>query len=203
MPHNGDDISTEYSTIKELIEDTKMRNDRRPYFYVIKMPSCGGERIKIGKSSNIYARFKYYQEHYYAETVKIKRLRRFHNILTDRFTDKGKKLYALFETEAIYYLRDLHDKKIKSGRGELSEWFDSKYETKVLSEFDKFVKEFETKKYDKTKRRKNLRSQGIAKGPHTLSDDPNSGSESSEEEEQKRPVRTKKPIKKYNPSKGK
>ena len=193
MPDNGTEVE-EYSTIKQLVDDKKGTNDRRPYFYILKMPECGGYRIKIGKSSNIYSRFKYYNEHFHNSQVTIKALRVFNNVTVDRYTDKAMKLYALFEREAIYALREFNPEKTKTGLGALTEWFEPEYESRIMHKFDKFVEQFRTMKFDKTIKRKGLRS----KTNENLSE-----SESSEDEDTQvytRPVRTRNQVKKFNPN---
>lgn len=194
MPDNGTKV-TDYATIRDLVNDKKGEKDKRAYFYILKMPDCGGNRIKVGKSSNIYARFKYYQEHFHKSTVQIKELRVFNNILLDRYTDKAVKLYSLFEKEAIYALRDLNDERTKTGLGVLTEWFEPKFEFRLMKKFAKFVEEFRTMKFDKTIKRKGLRS----KNNENLSDEE---SENEETEVYNKPVRTRNTVKRYNPSKG-
>lgn len=199
MPNNGDAVR-DYGTIKQLVQDKKGQNDRKAYFYVLQMPECGGNRIKIGKSSNIYSRFKYYNEHFHNSQVLIHRLRVFNNSIVDRYTDKAMKLYALFEREAIYALRQFNKEKTKSGLGVLTEWFEPEYQNELLKHFDTFVDDFTNMKFDKTIKRKGLRS----KTNENLSE-----SESSQDEEEQiyitpsRPRRKTAIRKSYNPRTGK
>ena len=176
MPNKGSEVDN-YRTIKNLIDDKRGINDRRHYFYMIKMPDCGSYRIKLGKSSNIYARFKYYQEHFYGSQVQIKRLRVFPNTDVDRYGDNAMKLYSLFEKEAQHALRNFNKVKNMNGDGKLTEWFDSDVEGKLLKGFDKFVEEFQKMKFDKTNKKKGLRS----KNEGNISD-----SDSDEEEDTKK-----------------
>ena len=117
MPNSGNKVEG-FGTIRQLLGSKTggKARDRKHYFYIIQMPECGSHRIKIGKSSNIYARFKYYQEHFHGDDVLIKDLRWFPN--TEARFDSGKsqamKLYALYEREAGYWLRDFN--KIKKNR---------------------------------------------------------------------------------------
>ncbi len=191
MPNNGTEV-TDYATIKSLLDDKKGQNDKRPYFYIIKMPECGAYRLKIGKSTNIYARFKYYQEHFHRSSIQIKRLRRFPDITTDRYGDNAQKLYALFETEAQHALRDLNKTKLKNGQGKLTEWFDNDTEGKLLRLFDKFVDDFTTMKFDKTIKRKGLRAKNPEK--NNISD-----SDSDDEEVVVKNKRDRNPTIRYNP----
>ena len=93
--NNGREI-TEYNTIKDYLNTRGQTKNESHYFYIIRTPESGllKGRIKIGKSSNLNARFKSYQDHYYNENIKILKLRQFQNRTTDRYGDKGEKLYA-------------------------------------------------------------------------------------------------------------
>lgn len=193
MPDNGSSV-IDYGTIKQLVQDKKGQNDRRPYFYMLQMPDCGGNRIKIGKSSNIYSRFKYYNEHFHDSQVKILRLRVFNNVTVDRYTDKAMKLYALFEREAIYALREFNKEKTKTGLGVLTEWFEPEYYNQILNKFDKFVEKFRSMQFDKTIKRKGLRS----KTNENLSE--SESSEDSDTQPYTRPNRQRSTVIKYNPN---
>ena len=41
------------------------------YFYVIQIPDCGQNRIKLGETANIYLRFAYYQAHLHGSKSRI------------------------------------------------------------------------------------------------------------------------------------
>lgn len=168
MPFSGNKVDN-YSYIKQLIDDKSggKGRDKKHYFYIIQMPECGKSRIKIGKSSNIYARFKYYQEHFHGSQVKIHDLRWFPNIDTDRFGEKGLKLYALYEREVAWWLREFNKEKRRDGLGKLTEWFDEDTSSSLLRKYRRFPKEFSSMKFDKTQKREGLRSQN----PENISDD--------------------------------
>ena len=54
------------NTISELFEgyeDEKKTINSKHFFYILRMPLCGDSRIKIGKTANIYNRFRAYQSH--------------------------------------------------------------------------------------------------------------------------------------------
>jgi hypothetical protein len=89
--------------------------DRGHYFYIIQVPECGAYRIKIGKSSDIRDRFKYYQAHFHTSPVELLELRKFNNTEHRWSSSSGKsqamQLYALYEREAQYWLRDFNKKK--------------------------------------------------------------------------------------------
>ena len=143
MTRAGNEI-TEYSTVKQLINDSSMKNNNKQFFYMLKMPDCGGNRIKIGKSSNIYQRFKYYNDHFYNSSVRILFLRSFNKTLTDRYGDNSKMLYALFEQEAKKALKKFNNDTI-------TEWFSGDKEYEIKKAFREFVDEFGNTEYQKNK----------------------------------------------------
>ena len=202
MPNSGTKVG-DFGTIKQLLASKSggKTRDMKHYFYILQMPECGGYRIKIGKSSNIYARFKYYQDHFHADTVNIKDLRHFPN--TEARFDSGKsqamKLYALYEREAGYWLREFNKEKTKTGLGILTEWFDEDVSDELMKKYEKFPDEFQKMKFDKTLRRQGLRSQT----PYNISDDEKSSSESETDDEEpiiiRKSNRNKKKVIRYKP----
>ena len=202
MPNSGTEVDN-FGTIKQLLDSKTggKARDMKHYFYILQMPDCGANRIKIGKSSNIYARFKYYQEHFHGDTVFIKDLRHFPN--TEARFDSGKsqamKLYALYEREAGYFLREFKKEKTKTGLGILTEWFDKDVSNELMKKYGKFPDEFQKMKFDKTLRRQGLRSQT----PFNISDDEKSSSESETDNEEEPIVRksnrNKKKVIRYKP----
>ena len=119
------------------------------------MPECGSYRIKLGKTANIYNRFKNYQSHFHKTTLPILKLRKFKRQPTTRFGEGGMMLYAFFEQEAKYALRDLNPVKISNGQGVLTEWFDSHKKSQLENIFDEFVeKKFSRTDVEKTKKKK-------------------------------------------------
>lgn len=190
MPDVGKDIiEKKKTTIKEImkyLEEHNKKGDKSHYFYIIEMPSCGGNRIKIGKSSALYSRFKYYQDHFFGSDVNVLRLRKFRNTDVARYTEAGMKLYTLFEREAKYYLRKYNAEVNKKNQlGKLTEWYDAKERNRLLVAFDDFVLEFQRKSFDQIERRKSYRS----KNPNNVSDI----EEEEEDDEPNRPI-SNKPI---------
>lgn len=150
----GEDVTGTYTNIKSLIDDKKGSKDKGHYFYIIQMPECGDSRIKLGKTANIYARFKYYQEHFHGTNVPILRLRKFNRQKKERFGDNAMLLYEVFESEAKYALRELNPQKTKGGLGILTEWFESDKKSKLERLFDDFVNnKFSRTDIEKTKKR--------------------------------------------------
>jgi len=168
MPNIGwDEIGDDTTSVRNILEEKEGAKDKKHYFYLLQMPSCGGYRLKLGKTANIYARFKYYQDHLYDDEIIVHRLRSFNNTDVGRYTGKGMKLYALFEREAKYALRDFNDEKTKSGVGLLTEWFSPDTEDDLLATFDIFVTDFQNSSFEKIKKRRSART----KTNYNISDD--------------------------------
>ena len=91
-------ITNQPSTIQKFI-DAKVKgttNDNH-YFYIIQFPECGSSRIKLGITANIYARFKYYQQHLFGPDIFIHRLQKLPKQIKDRYADNAQKLYEVYE----------------------------------------------------------------------------------------------------------
>ena len=157
--NNGREI-TEYNTIKDYLNTRGQTKNESHYFYIIRTPESGllKGRIKIGKSSNLNARFKSYQDHYYNENIKILKLRQFQNRTTDRYGDKGEKLYGLFERNMKKLLKPLSEITNDTGGKLQTEWYNRDKETEMMNIYNKYVKGDITSGTDLTvKREKNVR----------------------------------------------
>jgi hypothetical protein len=159
--NTGDDMKKLVSwanTVQNVLEEKKGMKDDGHYFYVIQMPECGSYRIKLGKTANIYNRFKNYQSHFYKTTLPILRLRKFNRQPTTRFGEGGMMLYAFFEQEAKYALRDLNPVKSSNGQGVLPEWIVADKKSQLENIFDEFVeKKFSRIDVEKTKKERRVR----------------------------------------------
>ena len=148
-------IKDKPSTIQKFI-DAKIKgttNDNH-YFYIIQFPECGSSRIKLGITANIYARFKYYQQHLLGSDIIIHRLQKLPKQIKDRYGDNAQKLYEVYEREAKYLLRDFNPDKIKNGSGVLTEWFPKNSLVPFLAKYDKWAEnDFENTKIEKTIKR--------------------------------------------------
>jgi len=51
------------SELFEGYEDEKKTINSKHFFYILRMPPCGDSRFEIGKTENIYNRFRAYQSH--------------------------------------------------------------------------------------------------------------------------------------------
>ena len=139
--NNGREI-TEYNTIKDYLNTRGQTKNEAHYFYIIRTPECGllKGRIKIGKSSNLNARFKSYQDHYYNENIKILKLRQFQNRTTDRYGDKGEKLYGLFERNMKKLLKPLSEVFNDTGARLQTEWYNRDKEREMMNIYNQYVK---------------------------------------------------------------
>ena len=197
--NTGDDMKEQVgwaNTVQSVLEEKKGKKDNGHYFYIIQMPACGSFRIKLGKTANIYNRFKNYQSHFDKTTLPILRLHKFNHQLTTRFGEGGMMLYAFFEQEAKYALRDLNPVKISNGQGVLTEWFDADKKTELLKMFKEFVdNKFSRTDVAKTKKRE--KSTRAARVDYT---EPTRLDPDISEKKIERPKRTKNPIDRLKPS---
>ena len=130
------------NTIGELLtgyENEKKTINTKHFFYILKMPDCGDNRIKIGKSANLYNRFKSYQSHMPSERIEILELREFNNTTNDRFSGKGLRLYALFENKMKTELKHLSSVETENGNPMITEWFDEEHEDEILAIYDLII----------------------------------------------------------------
>ena len=139
--NNGREI-TEYNTIKDYLNTRGQTKNESHYFYIIRTPESGllKGRIKIGKSSNLNARFKSYQDHYYNENIKILKLRQFQNRTTERYGDKGEKLYGLFERNMKKLLKPLSEVFNDTGARLQTEWYNRDKEREMMNIYNQYVK---------------------------------------------------------------
>ena len=151
----GTSIS-KYQTIRQLINDPSMKNNKNHYFYIIRVPRCGGSRIKVGKSADIVGRFKYYQSYFYGSEIEILRLRNIPNSLSDRYGENAMKLYEVFEQQAKKALRAFSDEVISNGEGKLTEWFKGGHQKELLKKYDEFVDSFKKLTIPKTEKKDSL-----------------------------------------------
>lgn len=148
----GTEYSNVYSTVKDVINNKP--KDNLHYFYILQMPSCGGFRLKIGKSKALINRFKYYQAHFHADTIQIKKLIGFSPSAKRYIEGKSYELYSLFETEAKKWLRKNNKHETTSTEdGRITEWFDADTETQLLKDFKEFYENWQRSDYFEVKKR--------------------------------------------------
>ena len=154
---------TKYKTLNELIDDTKFSNNLH-YFYIIKTPHCGGERIKVGKSANMKSRAKYYQAYWHAtERVQLLELRSFSKIPAERFTSSGKMIYAVFEDEVKKELKNFNKEKTKNEEGKITEWFDKDKTKQIIDTYNLFMSKWEAMEIEPTAKKESLKREGKIK----------------------------------------
>jgi hypothetical protein len=143
--------------ISELLEgyqNEKKTINSKHFFYILRMPPCGDSRIKIGKSANIYNRFRAYQSHMPSERIEILELREFNNDTNDRFSGKGLRLYAIFENKMKTELKHLSSVESENGNPMVTEWFDAEHEDEILEIYDLVInKSFEELDFQKLERK--------------------------------------------------
>ena len=148
----GTDISGDFATVEDVINNMPKTN--KHYFYILQMPSCGGFRIKIGKSKALKSRFKYYQAHFYTDTINILKLIEFPPSQKRFIEGQALELYALFEREAMKALRNNNKhEKISTEEGRITEWFDADTKTQLISDFEEFYENWKKANYFEVKKR--------------------------------------------------
>ena len=158
--HIGTQV-TKYKTIRELINDSNVK-DKLHYFYILRLPRCGGSRIKIGKSAAIVGRMKYYQSYFFSSEVEFLELRSFPNQMTNRYGEKAKLVYSVFEDEVKEALRNFGTEKITSGDGKITEWFPSKSRQELMKTYNDFIQKFKSMRHEKTLKKESLK-RGVKK----------------------------------------
>jgi len=96
-------IKDKPSNVQKFI-DSKVKgttNDNH-YFYMIRFRECGSSRIKLGITANLYARFKYYQQHLFGSDIIIRRLQKLPEQIKDRCADNAQNVYEVYGREAKY-----------------------------------------------------------------------------------------------------
>ena len=142
------------SELLEGYENEKKTINSKHFFYILRMPPCGDSRIKIGKSANIYNRFRAYQSHMPSERIEILKLREFNNDTNDRFSGKGLRLYAIFENKMKTELKHLSSVESENGNPMVTEWFDAEHEDEILEIYDLIInKSFEELDFQKLERK--------------------------------------------------
>lgn len=154
---------TKYQTIKQLIESPDMqKKNHLHYFYILKVPRCGGSRVKIGKSANIISRMKYYQSYFHSSEVALLELRSFPNRKAEYFGASAKKLYEVYEDEVKKALRQYSDETIQTGDGKITEWFKASTQKQLMDTYTEFVDKFRKLNIPKTEK-KSLPSREVKK----------------------------------------
>ena len=128
----------------ETVLDILKRIDlKKNYFYIIKTPRCGGNRIKIGKSKTINSRFASYANYYIDSNVYVLKLIAFNDI---NIGIGGKKPSEVFEALMKNKLKNIQNHKNKNDETIQTEWYDFNHKDKIFETFEEVKKSNEQSK---------------------------------------------------------
>lgn len=126
-----------------VLDVIKNIDDSKNYFYIIKTPRCGGNRIKIGKSKTIKKRFAEYANYYFDSNVYVLKLISFNNI---NIGSGGKKPSEVFESLMKDKLKNIQNHKNKNDETIQTEWYDFNHKDKIFKAFEEVKKSNEEAK---------------------------------------------------------
>ena len=126
-----------------VLDVIKNIDDSKNYFYIIKTPRCGGNRIKIGKSKTIKKRFAEYANYYFDSNVYVLKLISFNNI---NIGSGGKKPAEVFESLMKDKLKNIQNHKNKNDETIQTEWYDFNHKDKIFKAFEEVKKSNEQAK---------------------------------------------------------
>ena len=126
-----------------VLDVIKNIDDSKNYFYIIKTPRCGGNRIKIGKSKTIKNRFASYANYYIDSNVYVLKLISFNNI---NIGSGGKKPAEVFESLMKDKLKNIQNHKNKNDETIQTEWYDFNHKDKIFKAFEEVKKSNEEAK---------------------------------------------------------
>ena len=126
-----------------VLDVIKNIDDSKNYFYIIKTPRCGGNRIKIGKSKTIKKRFAEYANYYFDSNVYVLKLIVFNAI---NIGSNAKKPAEVFESLMKNKLKNIQNHKDKNDQTIQTEWYDLEHKDKILKAFEEVKKSNEESK---------------------------------------------------------
>lgn len=133
----------EINRSETVLDVIKNIDDSKNYFYIIKTPRCGGNRIKIGKSKTIKKRFAEYANYYFDSNVYVLKLISFNNI---NIGSGGKKPAEVFESLMKDKLKNIQNHKNKNDETIQTEWYDFNHKDKIFKSFEEVKKSNEEAK---------------------------------------------------------
>ena len=149
MIYGGKEVSlSKGETVKDIL---KRIDDDKNYFYILQLPRCGDNRIKIGKSKKLHKRFSEYANLFYGSAVYVLKLVVFPN---KNIGDNAKKPAEIFESLMKSKLKKVQGKTNVLGSEIQTEWYDYKYKNDVLAMYE-LLKDGDED--DETERRKSKR----------------------------------------------
>ena len=141
MIYGGKEIDINRNeTVLDVIRNI---DDSKNYFYIIKTPRCGGNRIKIGKSKTIKKRFGEYANYYIDSNVYVLKLIAFNDI---NIGSGAKKPGEVFESLMKNKLKNIQNHKDKNDQTIQTEWYDLEHKDKILKAFEEVKKSNEESK---------------------------------------------------------
>ena len=126
-----------------VLDVIKNIDDSKNYFYIIKTPRCGGNRIKIGKSKTIKKRFAEYANYYFDSNVYVLKLIVFNDI---NIGSGAKKPAEVFESLMKNKLKNIQNHKNKNDETIQTEWYNFEHKDKILKAFEEVKKSNEESK---------------------------------------------------------
>lgn len=141
MIYGGEEI--EVKNNETVLDILKRINEKKNYFYIIKTPRCGGNRIKIGKSKTIKKRFAEYANYYFDSNVYVLKLIAFNDI---NIGSGAKKPSEVFESLMKNKLKNIQNHKDKNDQTIPTEWYDLEHKDKIFKAFEEVKKSNEESK---------------------------------------------------------
>ena len=126
-----------------VLDVIKNIDDSKNYFYIIKTPRCGGNRIKIGKSKTIKKRFAEYANYYFDSNVYVLKLIVFNAI---NIGSNAKKPAEVFESLMKNKLKNIQNHKDKNDQTIQTEWYNLEHKNKIFKAFEEVKKSNEEAK---------------------------------------------------------
>ena len=144
MIYGGKEIDIQNNeTVLDVLNKIKKTDEKKNYFYIIKTPRCGGNRIKIGKSKTIFKRFAEYANYYFDSNVYVLKLIVFNAI---NIGSNAKKPAEVFESLMKNKLKNIQNHKDKNDQTIQTEWYDLEHKDKILKAFEEVKKSNEESK---------------------------------------------------------
>ena len=121
MIYGGKEIDIQNNeTVLDVLNNIKKSDEKKNYFYIIKTPRCGGNRIRIGKSKTILKRFAEYENYYFDSNVYVLKLIVFNAI---NIGSNAKKPAEVFESLMKNKLKNIQNHKNKNDEAIQTEWY--------------------------------------------------------------------------------
>lgn len=131
MIYGGNEINLKKGeTVKDIL---KKIDDDKNYFYILQLPRCSDNRIKIGKSLKLHKRFSEYANLFYGSSVYVLKLVVFPN---KNIGSNAKKPAEIFESMMKQKLKKVQGKTNVLGSEIQTEWYDYNLKDDVLAMYE-------------------------------------------------------------------